>query len=60
MSLFEPRCLVCGAPMPRGKWCVFEKEVIGREVCSNECYEAYMHDEDAADALNAAEGDGRR
>ena len=43
MSLLEPRCLVCGAPL--GKGAPFEKEVRDSEVCSDECYEFYMTDE---------------
>ena len=44
MSLYEPRCLVCGNPLDRGA--PFEKEVRESEVCSDECYEIYMHNED--------------
>jgi predicted nucleic acid-binding Zn ribbon protein len=44
MSLFEPRCLVCGAPLDKGA--PFEKEIIGGEVCSDKCYEIYMTDDD--------------
>ena len=45
MSLQEPRCMVCGAPLSKGA--PFESEVRNSEVCSDECYERYMHDEDA-------------
>ena len=44
MSLLEPRCLVCGAPLEKGA--PFEEDVRDSEVCSDECYEIYMHDED--------------
>ncbi len=44
MSLLEPRCLVCGAPL--GKSAPFEKSVRKSEVCSDRCYEIYMADED--------------
>jgi predicted nucleic acid-binding Zn ribbon protein len=45
MSLHEPRCLVCGAPLHKGA--PFEKSVRDSEVCSDKCLEIYMHDEDA-------------
>jgi len=44
MSLLEPRCLVCGAPLGRGA--PFEKSVRKSEVCSDKCYEIYMYNED--------------
>ena len=44
MSLLEPRCLVCGAPLSKGA--PFEKDIRGSEVCSDKCYEIYMYDED--------------
>jgi predicted nucleic acid-binding Zn ribbon protein len=44
MSLHEPRCLVCSAPL--GKGSSFEKDVRKSEVCSDKCYEIYMRDED--------------
>lgn len=44
MSLLEPRCLVCGAPLGRGA--PFKKDVRDSEVCSDECYAVYMHNED--------------
>jgi hypothetical protein len=44
MSLLEPRCLVCGAPLDRGA--LFGKDVRNSEVCSDKCYEVYMTDED--------------
>ena len=44
MSLREPRCLVCGAPLALGA--PFEKDVRKSEVCSDKCYEIYMHNED--------------
>ena len=43
MSLEEPRCLVCGAPL--GKRAPIEKDVRDSEVCSDECYDIYMIDE---------------
>ena len=49
MSLYEPRCLVCGAPL--GKGAPFEKSVRDSEVCSDRCYEIYMHNEDEANQL---------
>ena len=42
MSLYEPRCLVCGAPL--GKNASFEKDVRRSEVCSDKCYLLYMED----------------
>lgn len=45
MSLYEPRCVVCGAPLAKGA--PFEKDVRKSEVCSNEeCYEIYMAEEE--------------
>lgn len=44
MSIYEPRCLVCGSPLDRGA--PFEKTVRKSEVCSNECYKIYMTDDD--------------
>ena len=44
MSLYEPRCLVCGAPLNSGA--PFEKDVRNSEVCSDECYDIYMYNED--------------
>jgi len=46
MSL-EPRCLVCGAPLPKGA--LFEKDVRNSEVCSDKCYEIYMYNEEEDD-----------
>jgi predicted nucleic acid-binding Zn ribbon protein len=40
----EPRCLVCGAPLDR--FALMENTVRKSEVCSNECYEIYMTDDD--------------
>ena len=45
MSLCEPRCMVCGAPLGRGA--PFESDVRKSEVCSDKCFEIYMYDEDA-------------
>ena len=44
MSLQEPRCMVCGAPLGRGA--PFEKEVRDSECCSDGCYEKYTNSED--------------
>lgn len=48
MSLREPRCLVCGVPLDKGA--PFEKDVRKSEVCSDKCYDIYMHNEDDEDA----------
>ena len=40
MSLQEPRCLVCGAPLDKGA--PFEKDIRKSEVCSDSCFEIYM------------------
>lgn len=40
MSINEPRCLVCGAPLDRG--CIFKDDVRESEVCSDRCYDIYM------------------
>lgn len=40
MSLMEPRCMVCGAPLDKGA--PFEKTVRKSEVCSDRCYRIYM------------------
>lgn len=45
MSLHEPRCLVCGAPLG-DKWVPFEKEIRDSEVCSDECFEIYTEEDD--------------
>ena len=47
MSLREPRCLVCGAPLGAGA--PFESEVRDSEVCSSKCHETYMRDEDSTE-----------
>lgn len=44
MSLREPRCLVCGAPLNIAA--PFENDVRNSEVCSEKCYEIYMYNED--------------
>ena len=44
MSLREPRCLVCGAPLSLGA--PFESDVRDSEVCSDKCYGVYMYNED--------------
>ena len=41
--MMEPRCLVCGAPLSTGA--PFEKNVRDSEVCSDECFEIYMTDD---------------
>lgn len=43
MALHEPRCMVCGARLDLGA--PFEKDVRKSEVCSDECFKIYMHDE---------------
>lgn len=45
MSLFEPRCLVCGNPFGDRR-SAFKKSVRESEVCSDECYVIYMTDDD--------------
>jgi len=40
MSLYEPRCLVCGAPLDKGA--PFEKDPRKSEVCSDICYNIYI------------------
>jgi len=50
MSLREPRCLVCGAPLDMGA--PFEDNVRQSEVCSDKCYDTYMHNEDEAAERN--------
>ncbi len=40
MSLLEPRCMVCGAPL--GKDAPFESDPRKSEVCSDECYVVFM------------------
>ncbi len=59
MSLLEPRCLVCGSPLNKGA--PFEKDVRQSEVCSDECLEFYMFNEDdKGQLLPSAEGkDGK-
>ena len=47
MSLREPRCMVCGAPLGQGA--PFEKEVRDSEVCSDKCYDIYMDNEEGRD-----------
>lgn len=44
MSLHEPRCMVCGAPLDKGA--PFEQDVRDSEVCSDRCYYIYMTNED--------------
>ena len=56
MSLLEPRCLVCGAPLGRGA--PFEKDVRNSEVCSGECYEKYMFNEDDDQSIDEEMGWG--
>lgn len=40
MSIREPRCLVCGAPLPIEA--PFEGDARNSEVCSDDCYVIYM------------------
>ena len=47
MSLLEPRCMVCGAPLSSGA--PFKKDVRDSEVCSDKCYKIYMAEEDEED-----------
>ena len=47
MTLLEPRCMVCGAPL--GKGAPFEDDVRKSEVCSDDGYATYMNDEDHPD-----------
>ncbi len=48
MSIFNPRCLVCGAPFG-DKWTAHESDnVRDTEVCSDECYDLYIFNEDEA------------
>jgi len=47
MSLYEPRCMVCGAPLGRGA--PFENTVRRSEVCSDNCYEIYMLNPDTGE-----------
>ena len=50
MPFHEARCLVCGNPLDAGAW--FEKDTRKSEVCSDECYEIYMNNEDEEQELN--------
>ncbi len=47
MLLNEPRCMVCGAPLSKGA--PFEKLVRNSEVCSDECYDVYMLNEETGE-----------
>jgi len=51
MSLREPRCLVCGAPLDPGA--PFQDDVRDSEVCSDRCYLIYM-DEDYTEEADDA------
>ena len=53
MSLLEPRCLVCGAPLDKGA--PFEKSVRKSEVCSDKCYEFYTTNEDENEQPDSAD-----
>lgn len=44
MSLMEPRCLVCGAPLDKGA--PFQSSGRDSETCSDECWKIYSFDED--------------
>ena len=54
MSLLEPRCLVCGAPL--GKGAPFENGVRESEVCSDKCYKIYMYNEDEPEEETTTKG----
>ena len=43
MSLKEPRCMVCGAPLDPGA--IFNEDPRISEVCSDECYRVFMNQE---------------
>ncbi len=47
MSLMEPRCMVCGAPLGRGA--PFESDPRKSEVCSDKCGDIYFTDPDKPD-----------
>ena len=47
MSLYEPRCMVCGAPLDIGA--PFEKDAQKSETCSDKCADIYFHNEDVYD-----------
>ena len=57
MSLLEPKCMVCGAPLDKSA--PFKKKVRDGEVCSDECYGIYMYGEDEPHP-NINEDDWRR
>lgn len=57
MSLHEPRCMVCGAPLDKGA--PFEKDIRKSEVCSDKCYDIYMDDEDNPTTEPCGVGRGR-
>ena len=44
MSIYEPRCLVCGAPLDKAA--PFQKQIRNSECCSDECYQKYMTDDE--------------
>jgi len=48
MTLHEPRCLVCGAPLDRSA--IWAADVRDSEVCSDECCDIYMCNGEAAEA----------
>ncbi len=59
MSLFEPRCMVCGAPLDVGA--PFHSNPRLSEVCSDECFATYMQNdksttEEIAEAAERSEG----
>lgn len=44
MSIHEPRCLVCGAPLDKAT--PFNRNPRISECCSDECYKEYMTDDE--------------
>lgn len=44
MSIFEPRCSVCGARLDRGA--IFNRDARISETCSDECYKIFMTDDE--------------
>lgn len=53
MSLYTPRCLVCGSPFGH-KFSCMEDDVRKSEVCSDKCYEIYMANKDNKKAIASA------
>lgn len=44
---YEPRCIVCGSRLDAGAIC--SPKAIANEVCSDECYDIYMGDDESGD-----------